>query len=252
MSINQPTVINLSGVSFRFEKENVLEDISIQVEKGDFVGIIGPNGSGKTTLLRIILGLLIPQQGQVALLEKPIREFNEWFRVGYVPQKAHKNDHVFPMTVEEVVLQGRIARVGLFRGLSTTDKAAAKHALKMVGMDHMASRLITELSGGQQQRVFLARALASEPELLILDEPTVGVDIESQEEFYDLLSELRTKQGLTLLMVSHDVEVVLNEVNKIICLNKRLVYQGTPQKFIKGEYLEKLYGQKRSLIMHGH
>jgi len=252
MSIKKNILIKLEGISFRYGVEDVLDNISLEVQQGDFIGIIGPNGSGKTTLLRIILGLLKPERGKVYLFGERETAFHQRFRIGYVPQKVNYTDSSFPITVEEVVSEGRIAQAGLLRWLSRKDKKAVNHALAAVGMGSSHKRLVRELSGGQQQRVFIARALASEPELLILDEPTVGVDIESQEEFYDLLSQLRKEKSLTLLMVSHDVDVVLNEVNKLICINKRLVYHGSPQRFIKGDYLEKLYGQKRSLILHGH
>lgn len=252
MSLEKPKLINVEHVSFAYNKENVLEDINLTVHQGDFVGVIGPNGSGKTTLLRIILGLLKPTVGQVSLFGKPLHQFREQSRLGYVPQKATTIETQFPVTVAEVVAQGRFARAGLLHRLRATDKRAIAHALHLVNMSFAKDRLIQELSGGQQQRVYIARALASEPQLLILDEPTVGVDIESQEEFYDLLAHLKKEKSLTLMMVSHDVDVVVNEVNKLVCINKRLVYHGSPTQFIKGDYLEKLYGQKRSLILHGH
>jgi zinc transport system ATP-binding protein len=250
--MNQPPLISLKDVSFRYTAEDVLEGITLEIHKGDFVGIIGPNGSGKTTLLRIILGLLKPQQGSVSLFDQPLSQFHEWWRIGYVPQKAIHIEAQFPVTVAEVVAQGRFARVGLLHRLSQKDKEAIDHALEVVGMRETRDRLIRELSGGQQQRVFIARALASEPELLILDEPTAGVDIESQEEFYKLLAQLKREKSLTLVIVSHDVDVVVNEVNQLVCINKRLVYHGSPKKFITGEYLEKLYGKERRLILHGH
>lgn len=252
MPVKKQSLIRLEDVSFRYDSEAVLEHITLEVHTGDFVGIIGPNGSGKTTLLRIILGRLTPQHGQVHLFGQPATHFHERFRLGYVPQKISYGDVPFPVTVAELVMEGRVARAGLWRRLTTTDRQAVDQALASVGMASTHQRLLRELSGGQQQRVFIARALASQPELLILDEPTVGVDRESQEEFYELLSQLRQEKALTLVMVSHDVDVVLNEVNKLICVNKQLVYHGSPQRFIKGDYLEKLYGQKRSLILHGH
>lgn len=243
MSITKPALITLRHVSFRYATEQVLDDISLEVHQGDFVGLIGPNGSGKTTLLRIILGLLTPQIGEVLL---------SGARIGYVPQKVSQADNQFPVTVEEVVRQGRINRVGLGRWLARKDIKAVDQALASVGMQATKKRLLRELSGGQQQRIHIARALAGEPELLLLDEPTVGVDIESQDEFYELLATLRKEKKLTLVMVSHDVDVVMNEVNKLACINKHLIFHGSPERFLKGDYLEKLYGKGRSLILHGH
>jgi len=252
MPVKKENLISVRDVSFAYGSEEVVEAITVDIQKGDFIGLIGPNGSGKTTLLRLILGLLKPDSGSVSLFGKPINQFQEWWRIGYVPQKATHIEAQFPVTVEEVVSQGRISKAGLFARLQLKDARAVDHALEAVGMGSFKRHLIRELSGGQQQRVFIARALASEPELLILDEPTVGVDIESQEEFYRLLADLKRKKALTLIMVSHDVDVVLNEVTELLCINKRLVYHGTPQRFIRGDYLEKLYGKERSLILHGH
>lgn len=245
-------LVELQGVSFTYGAEAILEDISLTVRKGDFVGVIGPNGSGKTTLLRIILGLLVPQQGSVSLFGQQLEDFRDWFRIGYVPQKVAQIEMQFPVTVAEIVSQGRFAKAGWLHRLGLPDRQAVDRALAAVGMLPEKYRLLRELSGGQQQRVFIARALASEPELLILDEPTTGVDVESQEEFYTLLARLKTEQSLTLVMISHDVDVIVNEVNRLVCINKRLVYHGSPTRFIAGDYLEKAYGKSRSLIVHGH
>jgi zinc transport system ATP-binding protein len=250
--MSTPELVMLKDVSFTYGKETVLEDISLTIHRGDFVGIIGPNGSGKTTLLRLVLGLLKPSVGEVAIFGQDLSRFHDWSRLGYVPQRIAQIELQFPVTVGEIVAQGRYAKAGFWRSLKAYDHAAIDHALTVVGMIEAKGQLIRELSGGQQQRVFIARALASEPELLILDEPTVGVDVESQEEFYLLLSQLKRDKALTLVMVSHDVDVIVNEVNKLLCINKRLVYHGSPERFIKGDYLEKLYGKGRSLILHGH
>ncbi len=248
--------LQINNVSFSYDKEEVLKDITLDIVRGDFLGIIGPNGSGKTTLLRLILGLLSPQQGEILLFEKPVKEFKEWSRIGYVAQKAAQIETKIPITVEEVVSLGRVAKMGMFGYSQKKDKQAIDSALKAVGMEDFKERLITELSGGQQQRVFIAKTLASEPELLILDEPTVGVDIEAQDEFYELLAKLNKQEvagkRLTLIIVSHDIDVIVNEVNKVACLNKTLVYEGTPKDFIKEDYMEKLYGKSRKLFLHAH
>ncbi len=244
-------LISLQHVSFRYRTEDVLEDINLNISKGDFVGIIGPNGGGKTTLLKIILGLIKPTNGEVRLYDQPIQEFKTWTNIGYVPQRADQANVQIPITVEEVVSLGRVAKAGLFRRFSHKDRSAVKAALEQVEMSEFKHRLITELSGGQQQRVFIAKALASEPELLVLDEPTAGVDSESQEEFYQLLAKL-AKSDLTLLIVSHDIDVILNEVNQVACINKRLVFEGSPKTFVAGRYLEKMYGKSRKFLIHGH
>jgi zinc transport system ATP-binding protein len=225
-------IVRLQNVDFRFKKIKILDNINLEIRKGDFVGIIGPNGSGKTTLLKIILGILKPQEGQV-FLKNPKK-------VGYIPQKVTQFDSRFPITVEEVV------------SLGNSQKEVIQASLETVSMAKYSKRLLSQLSGGQQQRVFIAKALASEPQFLILDEPTVGIDTKTQEEFYEILAHLNKKKGLTIVLVSHDIDVVVNEVNSLICINKKLVYHGTPKEFIKEDYLEKLYGKNRKFIIHGH
>ncbi|MDQ3099282.1 MAG: metal ABC transporter ATP-binding protein [bacterium] len=248
--------VQIENVSFSYGNEVILSNITLDIEQGDFLGIIGPNGSGKTTLLRLMLGLISPLKGNISLFNKPIKEFNEWSRIGYVPQKAARFQTKIPVTVREVVSLGRVGKAGIFSSLTNHDTNAIETALHSVGMEKYKDKLITELSGGQQQRVFIAKALASEPELLILDEPTVGVDIEAQDEFYELLAELNKKSfngnQLTLIIVSHDIDVIVNEVNKVACLNRTLVYEGTPKDFIKEDYMEKLYGKTRKFILHAH
>ncbi len=237
-----PVIVSLKNVFFRYRDEDVLEGINLDISAGDFVGIIGPNGGGKTTLLKIILGLIKPTSGEVNVFDK---------RIGYVSQRADQSHLQIPITVKEVVSLGRVSKAGLFKRFSNADKAAVTKALEQVEMGEYSDRLITELSGGQQQRVFIARALASEPELLVLDEPTAGVDSESQEEFYQLLSKL-AKSHLTMLIVSHDIDVILNEVSQVACINKRLIFEGSPKTFVAGRYLEKMYGKSRKFLIHGH
>jgi zinc transport system ATP-binding protein len=245
-------LIQLDNVSFAYNGEPVLDRITLEVNQGDYVGVIGPNGGGKTTLIRVMLGLVQPGSGDVRLFGQPINKFRDWSRVGYVPQKPSNFDARLPVTVEEVVGLGRVSKVGPWRRFGPDDRAAVTHALERVEMaDHRRS-LLNELSGGQQQRVYIAKALASDPELLILDEPAVGIDIKSQDRFYQLLSRLNKETGLTLVMVSHDIDVVVNEVTKIACINETLVYHGNPQDFLKDDYMAKLYGKERKFILHGH
>ena len=250
--MNNETILNIQNVSFSFNNEPALDGVSLEIKRGDFVGIIGPNGSGKTTLLKIILGLLNPREGDVTLFGSRLSQFRDWYKIGYVPQKATAFDIRFPITVWEVVSMGRISRSKFFYSFTKEDQRAIKKALQVVQMEKHSKSLINELSSGQQQRVFIVRALASEPELLILDEPTVGVDLETQEKFYELLRNLNREFKLTLLLVSHDVDVIANEVKTLVCLNRKLVYHGTPKDFIKEDYLNNLYGKHVRFILHGH
>jgi zinc transport system ATP-binding protein len=241
--MNNP-LVELTNICFGYGEEEVLCSVSLTINKGDFIGIIGPNGSGKTTLINILVGLIQPGSGSVKIFDTPLDKFKDYNKIGYVPQKAHQFDAKIPLTVSESVDLGLI-------NSRNHGESAVQEALQAVNLLDKKDKLITELSGGQLQRAFIAKALVSSPELLILDEPTTGVDVATQDEFYTLLSQLN-KKGLTLIMVSHDIDVVVNEVNKLVCLNKKIVYQGPPNEFAKDESLEKLYGNTRKMIIHRH
>lgn len=245
-------IISLENVSFSFGADPVLDRISLDVSEGDYLGVIGPNGGGKTTLLRLMLGLIQPAGGSVKLFGKPVQSFRDWSKIGYIPQKATHIESRFPYTVEEVVLLGRVSKVGMLRRFKAADKKSVGDALQQVDMLPFRKNLVTELSGGQQQKVFIAKGLVSSPAVLILDEPTVGVDVKSQDEFYHLLSRLNKEHRMTVVVVSHDIDVIANEVNSLACVNQTLIYHGEPKEFIKGDYLERLYGQGRKFILHGH
>ncbi len=245
-------IIELKNVSFAYNGEDVLKDVSLNIHKGDYLGIIGPNGSGKTTLLKIMVGLLKPTNGTVKLFGKAIETFSEWNKIGYVPQKATSFDINFPATVYEVAAMGRYGKKGLFRSLNDHDKKIIDESLRHVEMFEFKDRLIGDLSGGQQQRVFIARALAAEPEVIFLDEPTVGVDVKTQESFYALLKKLNLELNLTLVLVSHDVDVVAHEVTELACINKTLLYESNPKDFFKNDGLKKLYGDQVRYILHNH
>ena len=181
-----------------------------------------------------------------------VRLFREWARIGYVPQKATAFDARFPASVLEVVLSGRSGVAGIGRRFGERDRAAAEEALKTVDMLELKARPIGRLSAGQQQRVFIARALASRPELLLLDEPTVGVDVDAQERFYSLLRRLNREFGTTLVLVSHDVSVVAGEVTHLACLNRRLVFHGSPEEAMRSGALAQLYRAESLVVAHHH
>lgn len=240
-------IIRIDGVTFSYNGAEAVRDVSLRVGRGAYIGIIGPNGSGKTTLLRLMLGLLEPAKGTVQVLEGMTGKA----RVGYIPQKATQLETMFPITVEEVVGLGLVAKKGVFSKLTKADRETIDHALKQVDLRQLKKKQIHDLSGGQQQRALIAKALVSDPDVLMLDEPTVGIDSSSQDSFYELLIELN-KDGKTIILVSHDIAVVANEVQTLACLNKTLVYHGSPKKFIAGDYIEKVYGKDRTLILHDH
>jgi zinc transport system ATP-binding protein len=245
-------IIELKDISFSYGDDVVLDRITLNIHKGDYLGIIGPNGGGKTTLLKIMLGLLKPSKGTVKLFGQDIHEFKDYYKIGYVPQKVAKFDENYPATVLEVVSMGRYGKRGLFKPLNSNDNAQVKKALEEVGMFEFNDRLIGDLSGGQQQRVFIARALSSEPEVIFLDEPTVGVDLKTQEAFYKLLDELNRSMGLTLVLVSHDIDMIAGEATELASINKTLVYHGSPKEFIKGDFIKNLYGKGVKPLSHQH
>lgn len=234
------TIVKISDVSFSYTGEPAISNINLEIKRGEFLGVIGPNGSGKTTLLKIILGLFKPQKGNVALFGQDISSFKDWSKIGYVPQKAGSDVTNFPISVEEVV------------GMGGADHKTITDSLIEVEMAEHKKRLLRELSGGQQQRVFIARALATKPELLILDEPTVGVDIDSQTKFYQLLRDLNRNLNLTLVLVSHDIDVVAHEVTEVACINCTLICHGKPKDILNSGFMEKLYGKELRFVVHGH
>ena len=234
--------IELDNVSFSYDSNiPVLENVSFVVRKGDYLGIIGPNGGGKTTLIKIILGLLHPTDGTIKLFGKERHHFTQKYRIGYVPQRVTQTDKDFPATVFEVVRTGRIARLGFFEKFTKNDIDAVEHAMEISGIARYRDTLIGNLSGGERQRVFIARALAGEPEIIILDEPTVGVDIGAQKTFYEFLSSLNRDHNLTIIFISHDVDVVSQEAKMVLCLNHNLVCHILPQDLLNEHILKRLY-----------
>jgi len=236
--------VTLEDVWVHYNGTPVLEGVSLSVEANDFLGVIGPNGGGKTTLLKVVLGLVAPSHGRVLVLGKPPERSRN--RIGYVPQ-YNLFDREFPISVWEVVLMGRYGRTGLMKRYDNVDREHAREALQKVGMLEQGDRQIGSLSGGEQQRVFIARALVSEPGLLLLDEPTASVDSTMQTEFYELLEQL--KQKMAIVLVSHDIGTVSIFVNKIACLNRQLFYHGSTE--ISAEVLEATYKCPVQMIAHG-
>ncbi len=245
-------IVEVKDLSFSYDSERVLTNINLNIPRGDFLGIIGPNGAGKTTLLKIMLGLLHPQKGSIKLFGQDVSDFKDWAKIGYVPQKVTNFDANFPATVQEVVLMGRYARRGLFKKVTAEDRAIAKSSLEQVEMWAYRDKLIGDLSGGQQQRVFIARALATKPEIIFLDEPTTGVDQKTQDEFYRILKKLNQDFGLTLVLISHDVEVVMSEAKHIACIDRKLICHLPPSELAKDAELSRLFEGEAKIITHGH
>jgi zinc transport system ATP-binding protein len=231
-------ILELRNVSFSYSKIEVVKDVSFLINKGDFIGIIGPNGSGKTTLLKIILGILRPQKGLVFLFQEELQKFKSWHKIGYVSQKATNIDKNFPATVREVVAMGLLANKKQPKIITKKDNDKIVKALSIVKMQSYLENQITDLSGGQQQRVLIAKAITSNPELLILDEPTTGVDQDNQLSFYKLLNNLN-KQGITIILVSHDIGRITKYVTKIASVNQTLEFYGKHEDFCAKDPLHK-------------
>lgn len=248
---NVEPVIVAQNLCVAYQDKIVLEDVSFCVHRGDFWGILGPNGSGKTTLLRTILGLVEPFAGSITIFgSAPQQLGKKRDRVGYVPQHA-VIDFNFPLRVKDAVLLGRSRKIGIGRRPSAADREAVERALALVEITDLADRQIGRLSGGQRQRVLIARALALEPEILLLDEPTAALDVNAAEGFYEWLHAMHQKMKLTLMLVSHDIGVVSRHVSAVACLNRRLVAHGIPAEVLSRETMEQMYGCDALLFGHG-
>jgi zinc transport system ATP-binding protein len=237
-------LVKLEDVWVYYDDVPVLEGVNLSIEKDDFLGIIGPNGGGKTTLLKVILGLVKPSQGKVTVLGSTPKQNRKF--MGYVAQYS-MFDRDFPINVWDVVLMGRYGKAGLAKRFNDEDRKIALKALETVEMLDYKDRQIGRLSGGEQQRVFIARALVTEPKILLLDEPTAGIDMPMQTEFYELLA--RLKQRIAIVLVSHDISAVSVYVEKIACLNRQLYYHGA--KEVGPEILEATYKCPVQMIAHG-
>lgn len=236
--------IRIKNLTAGYENEIVIENINLNIFDGDFFGIIGPNGGGKSTLLKIILGLLNPLKGSVHIYDK-----NPIFgrkNIGYVPQYC-EFDKQYPISVWDVVLMGRRSIRGVSPWYSSEDKKATNNALEKVNMQDHKNRHISELSGGQRQRIFIARALVSNPKILLLDEPTASIDKDLQINFYNLLKEIN--KNVTIILVTHDIGVISSYVNRVACLNHYMFTHD--EKLITKEMLEATYSCPVDLIAHG-
>jgi zinc transport system ATP-binding protein len=239
-----PEVISIQHLWAGYDHEPVLEDINLSVKELDFIGLIGPNGSGKTTFFKVLLGLIAPMAGEVRIFGEKVQQGRRY--LGYVPQSVDF-DRAFPINVWDVVLLGRLGKRGLFNGYTAQDTQKVTQALEHVELLHLRDRPIGELSGGQRKRVYIARALATDPKILLLDEPMAGVDVHAGTHLYDLLKALN--QQMTLLMISHDIGAIASCVKTVGCLNRQLFYHGERQ--ITPQMLEMVYQCPVDLIAHG-
>lgn len=232
-------VIKIKNLTATYNEEPALQDINMDICMGEFVGILGPNGSGKTTLLKTILGLILPMKGEVRVFGGPV-DGRARRRMGYVHQRG-SIDLTFPLKVFDAVMMGRYPLIGFFRFPAISDRQIVEDVLKAVDAWHLRDRPIGELSGGEAQRVWIARALASKPEILLLDEPTTGLDVMSQGQIIDLIHQIHKNRGLTILYVTHEVNNVSCYLDKVAYLKKSLYAYGPPNEAIKIEILREIY-----------
>ncbi|MDD5091215.1 MAG: ABC transporter ATP-binding protein [Candidatus Wallbacteria bacterium] len=239
------SALKASGVYFSYGSQPVLTDVNMEIFAGDFLALIGPNGGGKTTLMKLFMGLLTPDRGEIRIFGKSPRE--ALGRFSYVPQ-VKTNEYDFPVLVKEVVLMGRLSSSLFSSRYSKADLEKTDEMLSLFEIKDVANRKIGELSGGQRQRAFIARALAAEPDLLMLDEPSSGIDSEGQVKLYEILKKLNEK--MTIVLISHDVGVIQKYIKSVACVNKRFFFHGDSS--ISPEMLEKVYHCPVALLTHGH
>lgn len=246
--MSEVIAIEARGLTVKIGSNTILEDVNFAIPEGRYVGIIGPNGGGKTTLVRTLLGLQKPTSGEIELFGQSPTVARKRGTIGYVPQRIAQSETPFPVSVFELVRSGRTPVLGIWRRGSKEDRTLIEESMRRVNVLHLRDRLVGTLSGGERQRVFIARALAAKPKMLILDEPTTGVDIAAKQEFYALLKTLNAELGLTILFVSHDIEVMTSEVAFVLALNQKLICHCESHQFLSPQTMERLYGRD----VHAH
>jgi zinc transport system ATP-binding protein len=246
-------VLATEGLTFRYNSTEILTDVSFRLQTGDYLGIVGPNGSGKTTLIKLILGLLEPSKGMILIFGSKLTEFSEWHKVGYLPQKINSFNPHFPATVREIVSLGLLSTKGYPRRITRADNKAIGSALELVDIVDIKNELIGELSGGQQQRVLIAKALVSNPELLILDEPTTALDPEAREKFFDTLKNLNVNKKVTIIIITHDIGTIGKYASRLLYIDNRIIFYGGFDDFCTSREMANYFGEySQHVICHRH
>jgi zinc transport system ATP-binding protein len=246
-------VLTTVGLAFQYNSTEILADISFRLQAGDYLGLVGPNGSGKTTLIKLILGLLQPSKGEIVLFGSNLTDFKDWRKVGYLPQKINSFNPHFPATVREIVSLGLLSTKRFPRRIKRNDDMAINNALDLVDIIDIKTELIGELSGGQQQRVLIAKALVSEPELLILDEPTTALDPEAREKFFGTLKDLNENRKVTIIIITHDIGTIGKYASRLLYLDKRLIFYGGFDDFCTSSEMANYFGEySQHVICHRH
>ncbi|MFZ4632563.1 MAG: metal ABC transporter ATP-binding protein [Patescibacteria group bacterium] len=247
------SIIETKNLSVSYGQTEALSDVSFAIEQGDFVGLAGPNGAGKTTLIKTILGLLPSSSGQIKLFGKSESSFNEWGKIGYLPQKISTINVLFPATSEEVVTLGLLSQKKFPKRILAGDMKKVDDILKELGISNLKKKMLSELSGGQQQKVLLARALVSDPEILIFDEPSTALDPESRESFFKLIQKLNKQKGITVVLITHDTGYIGQYANKLLYIDKSLIYFGKFSDFCASKKMNSYFGKyEQHIICHQH
>lgn len=247
------TIIDVKNISIRYDRNEAIKNVSFQIHKGDFIGLTGPNGAGKTTLIKAVLGLLPITSGEITLFGQTQKEFNGFSKIGYLPQNYSSINSLFPALVEEIVLFGLLSTKKFSKIIFKKDKDKVDKILNEFGIANLKNKMLSELSCGQQQRVLLARALVSEPELLIFDEPSTALDPESRNDFFRLIQKLNKEKNVTIILITHDTGYIGNYANKLLYIDRVLIYFGEISGFClfkkTGPCFEK---DNKHIIWHQH
>jgi zinc transport system ATP-binding protein len=246
-------IVSVDKLFFQYNSSEVLTDMSFSLHAGDYLGLVGPNGSGKTTLIKILLGFYKPAKGVVRLFGHDPSVFEEWYKVGYLPQKIVSFNPHFPATAREIVALGLLSRKKVPGRPFNPDYLTVEKALELMDITNIKNKLIGELSGGQLQRVLVAKALMSMPELLILDEPTTALDPETRERFFTLLKQLNEERGVTIIIITHDVGTIGKYASKLLYLDKKIVFYGSLESFCVSSEMSSYFGEySQHVICHRH
>lgn len=249
------SIFDIKNLNFNVKGQSILSNVSLEIFSAEYIAIIGPNGGGKTTLIRMLLGLDKPTNGEIRIFGKKLSNFKEWHKIGYVPQRASHVDISFPATVLDIVNMGRTSQRGIFSSFSKKDEQLVYDAMQKMDVLDLKDKMIGTLSGGQRQRVMIARALASKPEVLILDEPNTGVDVASQNRFYALLRDLNKDDAITIVFITHDIGVIADDIARLFTINQKATICNNPKQALSCEDMSALYGIDAHLIhnhKHGH
>jgi zinc transport system ATP-binding protein len=247
------TIIEVKNLSIRYGETEAISDISFNVERGDFIGLVGPNGGGKTTLAKAMLGLLPIYSGKISLFGQTINTFSNFKKIGYLPQKHTSINPLFPASVREVILLGTLSTKAWPKKINRSDWQKVEKLLKDFGIADLKDKLISELSGGQQQKVMLARALVSEPELLILDEPSTALDPDSREQFFTHLKKLNNQKKITIILITHDTGYIGEYANKLLYIDRKLVFFGSISDFCQSDKIKSYFEKSdKHIIWHQH